>query len=75
MTQPRKPESVACRFKTFGAILGGSWVGIGGVTSMATIVTRLGGLVTPFMTTHEPPSKAFSFGQYGRTGYEHNCLG
>ena len=38
--------------------LGGSWVAISGVTSRITIViTPVRGLVTPLITTHEPPSK------------------
>ena len=38
--------------------LGGSWVVINGVISKATIVrTHIKGLITPFISTHEPPSK------------------
>ena len=37
-------------------ILGGSWVVFSGVISRVTIViTHLRGLITPFITTHEPP--------------------
>ena len=38
-------------------LLGGSWVVISGVISRVTIViTQIGGLITPFITSHEPPS-------------------
>ena len=38
-------------------ILGGSWLGISGVISRVTIViTHIRGLITPLITTHEPPS-------------------
>ena len=40
-------------------ILGGSWVVINGVISMVTIlITHIRGLITPLITTHEPPSIA-----------------
>ena len=40
-------------------ILGGSWGVISGVISKATvIITHIRGLITPLMTTHEPPSRA-----------------
>ena len=40
-------------------LLGGSWVVISGVLSMATIIiTHIRGLTTPVITTHEPPSGA-----------------
>ena len=43
-----------------GLILGGSWVVISGVISRVTIViTHIRGLMTPFMTTHEPPSMVY----------------
>ena len=36
---------------------GGSWVVISGVISRVTIIiTHIRGLVTPLITTHEPPS-------------------
>ena len=39
-------------------VLGGSWVVISGVISRATIViTHIRGLITPLITTHEPPSR------------------
>ena len=38
-------------------ILGGSWVVISGVISRVTIrITHIGGLISPLLTTHEPPS-------------------
>ena len=37
--------------------LGGSWVVINGVISRVTIHIRA--LITPLITTHEPPSRAF----------------
>ena len=39
------------------SILGGSWVVISGVISRVTIViTHVKGLITPLITSHEPPS-------------------
>ena len=39
-------------------VLGGSWVVISGVISRVTIlVTHIGGLITPLITTHKPPSR------------------
>ena len=47
------------------ALLGGSWVVISGVISRVTIViTQIRGLITPLITTHEPPSRL------GRVGFE-----
>ena len=38
-------------------ILGGSWVVISGHISRVTIlITHIRGLITPLITTHEPPS-------------------
>ena len=38
-------------------LLGASWVGISGVLSKVTILlTLIRGLITPLVTTHEPPS-------------------
>ena len=38
-------------------MLGGSWVVISRVISRITIrITHIGGLITPLITTHEPPS-------------------
>ena len=40
-------------------LLAGSWVVISGVISRVTIViTQIRGLITPLLTTHEPPSTA-----------------
>ena len=37
--------------------LGGSWVVISGVISrVAIVMTHIRGLITPLITTHEPPS-------------------
>ena len=48
---------------SLGWVLGGSWVVISGVTSTVTIViTHLRGLMTPRITTHEPPSRVLGFG-------------
>ena len=39
-------------------LLGGPWVVINGVIIRVTIlISHIRGLVTPFMTTHEPPSR------------------
>ena len=39
------------------ALLGGPWVVVSGLISRATIViTQIKGLITPLITTHEPPS-------------------
>ena len=48
-------------FKALGSLvallLGGSWVVISGVRSKVTIlITLVRGLITPLITTHEPPS-------------------
>ena len=38
-------------------LLGGSWVVISGVISRVTmVIAPIKGLITPFITTHEPPS-------------------
>ena len=40
------------------AVLGGSWVGISRVITRVTIlITLIRGLLTPLITTHEPPSR------------------
>ena len=42
------------------SLLGGSWVVISGVISKVTIVIiHIRGLITPLVTTHEPPSTVF----------------
>ena len=39
-------------------LLGGSWGAISGVISrVAVIITYIRGLITPLITTHEPPSR------------------
>ena len=44
-------------------MLGGSWVVISGVISKVTIViTHIRGLITPLISTHEPPSKTSGSG-------------
>ena len=41
-----------------GMLLGGSWVVISRVISSITIlITHIKGLITPRITTHEPPSR------------------
>ena len=41
-------------------MLGGSWVVISRVISRVTMVaTYIRGLITPLVTTHEPPSRVF----------------
>ena len=53
-----EPVSLNLNTQTLNPILGGSWVGINGVRSRVTVViTRIRGLITPLITTHEPPSK------------------
>ena len=43
--------------EVLGILLGGSWVAINGVIIGVTIlITHVRGLLTPLMTTHEPPS-------------------
>ena len=42
-------------------MLGGSWVVISRVIGRITIVvTYVRGLITPLLTTHEPPSRVWS---------------
>ena len=43
--------------KTPDALLGGSWVVISGVIIKVAMVITPMGLITPLITTHEPPSK------------------
>ena len=40
-----------------GTLLGGSWVVIRRVISVTILITRIRGLITPLITTHEPPSQ------------------
>ena len=40
------------------SVLGGSWLGISRVISRITfVITYIKGLITPFITSHEPPSR------------------
>ena len=51
-----KPVQVG-RLRVWG-LLGGSWVVISGVIrKVTTVITHLRGLITPLLTTHEPPSR------------------
>ena len=50
----------------FWGLLGGSWVVLSGVISTVTIViTHIRGLITPLITTHEPPSRGCVYGLGG----------
>ena len=52
------PEGVFKLQSPFLPLLGGSWVVTSGVTSRLNIITtHIGGLETPLITTHEPPSR------------------
>ena len=49
--------AAACFARVFCCLLGGSWVVISGVISRVTfVITQIRGLLTPLITTHEPPS-------------------
>ena len=52
-----------CKLQALVFLLGGSWVGTSRVT---IVITYIRGLITPPITTHEPPSRvdalAFNFG-------------
>ena len=50
----RAPGTLPWRVKATEALLGGSWVVINGAISRVTIH-----LITPLITTHEPPSREF----------------
>ena len=46
-------------------LLGGSWVVISGVISRVTMnITPARGLITPLITTHEPPSRPSTLYSY-----------
>ena len=48
-------------------LLGGSWLVISGVISRVTIgITHIRGLMTPLITTHEPPSRVLKGLLYGQ---------
>ena len=41
-----------------GSLLGGSWVVISrGISRVTILITHIKGLLTPLITTHEPPSR------------------
>ena len=43
----------------FSGLLGGSWVVIDGILRRVTIlIHHIRGLITPLITTHEPPSRS-----------------
>ena len=45
------------------SLLGGSWIVISRVISRVTIpIIHIRGLITPLITTHEPPSRVCSLG-------------
>ena len=49
---------VGCDQWTSESLNGGSWLVINRVISRVTIlITHIGGLITPLITTHEPPSR------------------
>ena len=53
-----EPISPSLDHLTRTALLGGSWVVISGVISRVTVfITHIRGLITPRITTHEPPSR------------------
>ena len=46
----------------FGVVLGGSWVVTSRIISKVTIlIAHIRGLITPLITTHEPPSRVWGF--------------
>ena len=50
-------------------LLVGSWAAISGVISRVTIsITHIRGLITPLITTHEPPSRVLGFKDQGSEG-------
>ena len=52
---PQKTRKAATTY-VHEPVLGGSWVVISGVVSRVTIVIiHIRGLITPLITTHEPP--------------------
>ena len=59
-TTPRpSPESFQ-GFRVEESVLGGSWVVISGVISpLIWVITIVILLITPLITTHEPPSRGF----------------
>ena len=66
MTRPLADENVtpwpthANHLEPYTSLLGGSWLVISRVISRITIVithSKFKGLITPLITTHEPPSE------------------
>ena len=62
-TTPEPQTAKAPKYKLKGRhiriLLGGSWVVISRVISrVAILITHIRGLLTPLITTHEPPSVA-----------------
>ena len=53
---PREPSTL-CMKEDTRTLLGGPWVVISGVMSrVTTVITHTRGLITPLITSHEPPS-------------------
>ena len=49
--------NVSGRRASVQRVLGGSWVVISGLISRVTLtITQIKGLITPLITTHEPPN-------------------
>ena len=60
----------------FGGLLKGSWVVISVVISrVARILADNKGLITPLLTTHEPPSRVWGFMVQGFKGSGIPCSG
>ena len=56
-SKPRRDPGLQRKACKDVGLLGGSWVVRSGVISRVTIViTHIRGLITPLITTHEPPS-------------------
>ena len=67
-----KPDTENPRPQT---LLGGSWPVISGVISRVTIIiTHIGGLITPLITPHEPPSNEGATRSQTPTGLVHEIL-
>ena len=57
-SKPPNPENPNPQSKT---LRGGSWVAIRGVLRrVIRVMTQIRGLITPLITTHEPPSRALN---------------
>ena len=56
-------------------VLGGSWVVISGLISRVTLtITQIKGLITPLITTHEPPIGCLKSSQRGGRSFEVQVL-